>query len=43
MARQSSQDEFAMQGQAYRLWRALIRYVAPLAVILVFLNAIGMI
>jgi NSS family neurotransmitter:Na+ symporter len=31
------------EGSAYRLWRVLIRYVAPLAVALVFLNAIGLI
>jgi hypothetical protein len=27
---------------AYRIWLVLIRYVAPLAVALVFLNAIGL-
>jgi NSS family neurotransmitter:Na+ symporter len=43
MARESSWDEFAMQETGYKVWRALIRYVSPLAVILVFLNAIGMI
>jgi NSS family neurotransmitter:Na+ symporter len=43
MARASSQGEFAMRETAYKLWWALIRYVSPLAVILVFLNAIGMI
>jgi NSS family neurotransmitter:Na+ symporter len=43
MTRESSQDEFAMQGLGYQLWRILIRYISPLAVILVFLNAIGMI
>jgi len=42
MSRASTQDELALgQGPAYRLWRVLIRYVAPLAVVLVFLNAIG--
>ena len=43
MARESSQDEFVMNETGYKLWRVLIRYVSPLAVILVFLNAIGMI
>ena len=41
MRRQSSEDEFSMQPGPYRLWRWLIRYVSPLAVILVFLNATG--
>ena len=43
MSRESSQDEFDMHETGYKLWRVLIRYVSPLAVILVFLNAIGMI
>jgi NSS family neurotransmitter:Na+ symporter len=44
MARASTRDELAIgEGSAYRLWRVLIRYVAPLAVALVFLNAIGLI
>lgn len=41
MARESSEDEFAMNGLAYKLWRMLIRYISPLAVILIFLNVIG--
>jgi NSS family neurotransmitter:Na+ symporter len=41
MTAESSRDEFAMRGAAYRLWRFLIRYVSPVAVILVFLNVIG--
>jgi NSS family neurotransmitter:Na+ symporter len=41
MTRESSQDEFAMRGLGYKLWWILIRFISPLAVILVFLNAIG--
>jgi neurotransmitter:Na+ symporter, NSS family len=39
----SSQDEFAMQPPSYQLWRRVIRYVSPLAVIAVFLHAVGLI
>jgi neurotransmitter:Na+ symporter, NSS family len=43
LSRAASVDELAMgEGMAYRLWLVLIRYVAPLAVALVFLNAIGL-
>lgn len=43
MSRESTRDELALaEGAAFRLWRLLIRYVAPLAVALVFLNAIGL-
>jgi len=42
MSRTSTRDELAMgQGLTYRLWRVLIRYIVPLAVVLVFFNAIG--
>ena len=42
LSRAVSADELAMgEGLVYRLWRVLIRYVAPLAVALVFLNAVG--
>ncbi|MCG7965174.1 MAG: sodium-dependent transporter [Candidatus Thiodiazotropha taylori] len=41
MKKASSQDEFAMNGSAYSLWWTLIRYVSPLAVVVVFLHAIG--
>jgi len=43
MSRESVRDELAMgQGPAYRLWQVSIRYIAPLAVVLVFLNALGL-
>lgn len=42
MARASSADELQMgEGIAYRLWSLLIRYVAPIGVAIVLLNAIG--
>lgn len=44
MQRQSSLDELQMSdGIAYRLWYFLLRFVTPVAVIIVFLNAIGII
>ena len=43
MNKNSSQDEFAMAGGAYKLWWFLIRYLSPLAVVAVFLHAIGVI
>lgn len=41
MRRAASQDELAISENAYLLWRFLVRYVTPVAVMLVFLNAIG--
>ncbi len=42
MAENSVVDELNMgTGQLYRTWRFLTRYVAPLAVVLVFLHAVG--
>ncbi|MGD8207064.1 MAG: sodium-dependent transporter [Thiohalocapsa sp.] len=45
MSRAASEDElgYASGSLLYRGWRLLIRYVAPASVILVFLNAIGLI
>ena len=43
MSRNSSADELAVgTGRVYRLWVFSTRYLAPVAVVLVFLNAIGM-
>lgn len=43
MSRKSTRDELAMsEGPAYRLWRVSIRYVAPAAVAIVFVNASGL-
>ncbi|MGA7799256.1 MAG: sodium-dependent transporter [Gammaproteobacteria bacterium] len=42
MPRQASSDELGMgDGIRYRIWRALVRYLAPVAIILVFLNVTG--
>ncbi|MCF7984602.1 MAG: sodium-dependent transporter [Thiohalocapsa sp.] len=45
MRRASSRDELAMgeTSIAYGAWRLLIRYVAPICVVIVLLNAIGLI
>jgi len=45
MSRESSEDELRMGPDAvpYRIWRLLIRFIAPAAVILVFLHAIELI
>jgi len=44
MCQNSSADELGHDaGASYRAWRFLARYVAPVGVILVFLNAIGVI
>ncbi len=44
MKRESSVDELAMgDGFFYRSWRILVRYITPVAVVIVFLNAIGII
>lgn len=43
MARNSTADELdPAAGLGYRLWRLAARYVAPIAVVLVLLNAIGL-
>jgi len=42
MRRDASVDELAMgDGFFYRLWRFLVRYITPVAVMIVFLNVIG--
>ncbi len=44
MSRASSSDELGMGDRFfYPLWRFLVRYITPIAVIIVFLNAIGII
>ena len=44
MSRRSSQEELhAKEGAAYRIWLFLVRFVAPIAVVMVFLNLIGVI
>lgn len=42
MSRRASVEELGMgDGLAYIVWRTLVRYVAPLGVIAVFLNVVG--
>ncbi len=41
MTRQASADELRMNNAGYAAWRFVIRYITPLAVVLVFLKAIG--
>ncbi|WP_303909314.1 sodium-dependent transporter [Thiohalomonas denitrificans] len=41
MSRESSQDELHLSGSTYRTWRVLARYVAPVAVAVILLTAIG--
>ena len=44
MKRETTADELEMgQGPAYQSWRILVRFITPIAVIIVFLNAIGLI
>jgi NSS family neurotransmitter:Na+ symporter len=44
MRRDSSVDELAMgEGGCYRLWRFLVRYITPVAVMIVFMNTVGII
>ncbi len=40
MREESSWDELKTNPKIYKLWRFLVRYVTPLAVIIVFLNAV---
>lgn len=41
MSRASSAEELALGNLGYRTWRFVLRYVAPLAILLVFLNLLG--
>lgn len=44
MSRDSSMDEFNLRFNFfYRVWWLLIRYITPVAVVIVFLNAIGVV
>ncbi len=43
LSRESSQDELRMRDSLYRLWRFLVRFVSPVAVAVVLLNAVGII
>lgn len=41
MHENSTRDELATFGWMYKLWRFLVRYITPVAVIVVFLKAVG--
>jgi len=41
MCRNSSADELGGAGPAYKMWRFLARYVAPVAILFIFLQAVG--
>ena len=44
MSRASTVDELAMgDGFFYKLWRFLVRYITPVAVVIIFLKAISVI
>jgi NSS family neurotransmitter:Na+ symporter len=44
MTRNSSVDEFNMgDGLIYKMWWGLIRYITPVAVVIVFMHAIGVV
>ena len=40
---QSSKDELNTTENSYKLWTVLVRYITPVAVMIVFLRAIGII
>jgi len=41
MCRNSTADELGGAGSSYRLWHFLARFVAPAAIIVIFLQAVG--
>lgn len=41
MKKSASHDELAVSEGVYTVWRFLVRYITPIAVMLVFLNVIG--
>ena len=41
MREQSTKDELATHPVIYTVWRFLVRFITPLAVIVVFLKAVG--
>lgn len=42
MSKRSTMDELGLDGWAYRCWRYALRYVAPLGVVTILLNALGL-
>ena len=41
MREQSTKEELATYPVIYKTWRFLVRFITPVAVIVVFLNAVG--
>ena len=41
LSRKVTMEELGLQGAGYQLWYILVRFIAPLAVIIIFLNVIG--
>ena len=42
MCRNSSADELGSAGTAYKFWRILVRFVAPIGILFVFLKSSGL-
>jgi NSS family neurotransmitter:Na+ symporter len=42
MCRNSTSDELRGSGDTYKVWRFLSRYVAPVAILFIFLKAVGL-
>jgi len=42
MCRNSTADELGSAGSFFKLWRLLVRYVAPIGILFVFLKAVGL-
>lgn len=43
MKRAHVEEEVGLRGGAFRLWFGVVRYVSPVAIVLIFLNVIGVI
>jgi NSS family neurotransmitter:Na+ symporter len=43
MCRNSSADELGGAGTSFKIWRFLVRYVAPIGILFVFLKSVGII
>mgnify|MGYP000481986599 FL=1 len=44
MSREASRDELGLgDGVRYNLWRFLVKFVTPAAILMVFLNMLGLI
>jgi NSS family neurotransmitter:Na+ symporter len=41
MRPETSRTEFALRSSSYQLWQTLIRFISPLAIIVIFLHAVG--